>query len=57
MFGFYDKSIDTNLLITYQVTPNKNDTFLRKLKIRFGKCDTIETYSKVLTLLELNRIK
>jgi hypothetical protein len=30
-----------------QATPNKDDTSPRKLKIRFEKCDTMETFSKV----------
>jgi hypothetical protein len=39
-----------------QVTPNKKDISLRKLKIRSEKCDIIETCLKIPTLLKLNRM-
>jgi hypothetical protein len=56
MCGFYDKNIDANLFITWSSNPNKNDTSLKKMKIKFEKCDTIKTCPKTLVLLELNRM-
>jgi len=38
------------------VTPNEDDTFLRKLKTKFEKCDTLKTCPKALTLLKLNKM-
>jgi len=39
-----------------KATPNEDDTSPRKLKIRFGKSDTMETCLKAPKLLELNRM-